>query len=99
MPKSESKSKSRSKPKPKHKPRTRPKPKPKARPKPRSWRVALLLSLFLGFFGADRFYIGRTRSAIVKLVTLSCFGVWWLTDFILIASDWRKDAWGRPLKH
>src|SRR4030043_427237 len=113
MPKSESKSKSRSKPKsepePRPKPRTKPKPKPKAKPgprpkpgpkpKPRSWRVALLLSLFLGFFGADRFYIGRTRSAIVKLVTLSCFGVWWLTDFILIASDWRKDAWGRPLKH
>ena len=113
MPKSESKSKSRSKPKsepePRPKPRTKPKPKPKAKPgprpkpgpkpKPRSWRVALLLSLFLGFFGADRFYIGRTRSAIVKLVTLSCFGVWWLTDFVLIASDWRKDAWGRPLKH
>jgi hypothetical protein len=113
MPKSESKSKSRSKPKsepePRPKPRTKPKPKPKAKPgprpkpgpkpRPRSWRVALLLSLFLGFFGADRFYIGRTRSAIVKLVTLSCFGVWWLTDFVLIASDWRKDAWGRPLKH
>ena len=113
MPKSESKSKSRSKPKsepePRPKPRTKPKPKPKAKPgprpkpgpkpRPRSWRVALLLSLFLGFFGADRFYIGRTRSAIVKLVTLSCFGVWWLTDFILIASDWRRDAWGRPLKH
>ena len=107
MPKSESKSKSRSKPKsepePRPKPRTKPKPKPKAKPgpkpRPRSWRVALLLSLFLGFFGADRFYIGRTRSAIVKLVTLSCFGVWWLTDFILIAGDWRRDAWGRPLKY
>jgi TM2 domain-containing membrane protein YozV len=80
-------------------PKSKSKTKPKTKPKPRSWRVALLLSLFLGFFGADRFYIGRTRSAIVKLVTLSCFGVWWLTDFILIASDWRKDAWGRPLKH
>jgi hypothetical protein len=115
MPKSKSKpepkSKIKPKPKPKPRPKLKPKPKPKLEakpkpkpktepgPKPRSWRVALLLSLFLGFFGADRFYIGRTRSAIVKLVTLSCFGVWWLTDFILIASDWRKDAWGRPLKH
>jgi hypothetical protein len=71
----------------------------KTMPEPKSWRVAFLLSLFLGPFGADRFYIGRTRSAVVKLVTLSCFGVWWLSDFILIASDWRKDAWGRPLKH
>jgi hypothetical protein len=109
MPTSKSTAKPRTKTKPKPRSTTKPKPKPKAkpgpkpkpgpRPKPRSWRVALLLSLFLGPFGADRFYIGRTRSAIVKLLTLSCFGVWWLTDFILIAGDWRKDAWCRPLKH
>ena len=67
--------------------------------KQKSWKVALLLSLFLGFFGIDRFYIGRTRSAIVKLLTCGMFGIWWLTDFILIASDYRKDAKGRPLKH
>ena len=71
----------------------------KPMPEPRSWRVALLLSIFLGFFGADRFYIGRTRSAIVKLLLLGGYGIWWLSDFILIASEWRKDAWGRPLKH
>ena len=68
-------------------------------PPEKSWLVALLLSLFLGFFGADRFYIGRTRSAIAKLVTLGCLGIWWLSDIILIASEYRKDAWGRPLKH
>ena len=67
--------------------------------KQKSWRVALLLSLFLGFLGVDRFYIGRTRSAIAKLLTCGCFGVWWLSDFILIASDYRKDAKGQPLKH
>ena len=91
--------KSKSKPTPKARLKPKPKPMPEPRPESRSWRVAFLLSLFLGPFGADRFYIGRTRSAIVKLVTVSCFGVWWLSDFILIASDWRKDAWGRPLKH
>ena len=68
-------------------------------PPEKSWHVALLLSFFLGFFGADRFYLGRTRSAIIKLITLGCFFVWWMSDFILIASDYRKDAWGRPLKH
>ncbi len=113
MPKTRSKVKSKTSARvtPKVKTRARRKPAPefellprpelslKKRPKPRSWRVALLLSLFLGPFGADRFYIGRTRSAIIKLVTLGCFGVWWLTDFIIIASDWRLDAWGRPLKH
>ena len=113
MPKSKSRRKPKTEfellPKPKLGRKRRPKPefellpKPKLsrkrRPKPRSWWVALLLSLFFGPFGADRFYIGRTRSAVIKLVTLSCFGVWWLTDFILIAGDWRRDAWGRPLKY
>jgi TM2 domain-containing membrane protein YozV len=65
----------------------------------KSWLVALLLSLFLGFCGADRFYIGRTRSAIVKLLIFGGFGVWWISDFVLIAGEYRKDAWGRPLKH
>jgi len=67
--------------------------------KQKSWWVALFLSIFLGFFGIDRFYIGRTRSGIVQLVTLGIFGVWWLSDIILIASDYRKDATGQPLKH
>jgi len=69
------------------------------KPKQHSWKVAFLLSLFLGFFGADRFYIGRTKSAIAKLLSVGGVGVWWLSDFILIASDWRKDADGQPLKH
>ena len=65
----------------------------------KSWLVALLLSMFLGFFGADRFYIGRTRSAIVKLLSFGGVGVWWLSDLILILSDYRKDAKGQPLRH
>jgi len=65
----------------------------------KSWRVALLLSLFFGFCGADRFYIGRTRSAIVKLFSFGGVGVWWLSDLILILSDYRKDAKGQPLRH
>jgi TM2 domain-containing membrane protein YozV len=88
-----------SKTKPRAKAKGGPKPKRGPRPKPRSWRVALLLSIFLGMFGADRFYIGRTRSGIAKAVTLGCFGVWWLSDLILIAGEWRLDAWRRPLKH
>ncbi len=66
--------------------------------KERSWYVALLLSIFLGYLGIDRFYIGRTRSAIVKMCTLGALGCWWLSDIILIAAEYRKDAWGRPLK-
>ena len=66
--------------------------------KQKSWWVALSLSLFLGFLGADRFYIGRTRSAIAKLLTCGGLGAWWLSDFILIITDYRKDARGQPLR-
>lgn len=67
--------------------------------KQKSWKVAFFLSLFLGFFGADRFYIGRYTSAVLKLISLGALGIWWLSDLILIASDYRKDAHGQPLKH
>ena len=67
--------------------------------KEKSWAMALFLSIFFGFFGADRFYIGRTTSAILKCCSLGALGIWWLSDIILIASDYRKDAKGRPLKH
>jgi len=97
----ENKAKTKSKPRAAVKPKEQSGPQPKKgpMPPPRNYKVALLLSIFLGPFGADRFYLGRTKSGIVKLVTLSCFGIWWLSDFILIAGDWRLDAWRRPLKH
>ncbi len=68
-------------------------------PAPRSWYIALLLAFFLGWFGADRFYIGRYKAGWLKLVTLGGLGVWWLLDIVLIASEYRKDRWYRPLVH
>ena len=39
---------------------------------PKSRGATVLLALFLGIFGAHRFYIGKTRTAIVMLI-LSIF--------------------------
>lgn len=54
--------------------------------------TALLLSIFLGGLGIDRFYLGYTGLGILKLLTAGGFGVWWLVDIILIACGSLKEA-------
>ncbi len=64
----------------------------------KDWLAALLLSIFLGQLGIDRFYLGYVGLGIVKLLTAGGCGIWWLVDVILIATDSLKDAKGRPLR-
>jgi TM2 domain-containing membrane protein YozV len=68
------------------------------KPPQREFLVALLLSIFLGQLGIDRFYMGYVGLGILKLITLGGCGVWWLIDVILIATKSLKDANGQPLK-
>jgi len=63
----------------------------------KEWIVALLLSVFLGHLGIDRFYLGYIGLGILKLITFGGCGVWWLIDLILIAADQLKSADGKPL--
>lgn len=60
--------------------------------------IALLFSIFLGYFGIDRFYMGQVGLGIGKLLTGGGCGVWWLIDIILIATRSSNDSAGRPLK-
>lgn len=48
--------------------------------------VALILSIFLGALGIDRFYLGYIGTGILKLITCGGFGIWWLIDLIMIAT-------------
>ena len=62
---------------------------------PRSRTIALVLAGVLGVFGAHRFYVGKTRSAVAQLLTLGGLGLWWLYDLIVVASGSFRDAEGR----
>lgn len=63
----------------------------------KSYMTALLLSIFLGGLGIDRFYLGYTGLGVVKLLTLGGCGIWALIDLVLIAMRKVPDADGRPL--
>ena len=63
----------------------------------KSWLVALLLSLFLGYWGVDRFYLGYGGLGLLKLFTFGGCGIWWLIDLISIATNSMLDSDGKPL--
>ncbi|WP_278570659.1 TM2 domain-containing protein [Prevotella melaninogenica] len=46
--------------------------------------LSILLSIFIGTLGVDRFYIGDVGLGIGKLLTGGGCGIWWLIDIFLI---------------
>lgn len=45
---------------------------------------ALLLCFFLGVFGIHRFYVGKTGTGILQILTLGGLGIWVLIDLVMI---------------
>ncbi|MDB5160294.1 MAG: hypothetical protein JWO99_557 [Candidatus Saccharibacteria bacterium] len=54
--------------------------------KSKNFIVALLLSIFLGGLGIDRFYLGSIGLGVLKLLTGGVFGILYIIDIILIAT-------------
>nr|XP_006822171.1 PREDICTED: TM2 domain-containing protein 1-like [Saccoglossus kowalevskii] len=72
------------------------------------YEVSVLLSIFLGMFGIDRFYLGYPAIGLLKFCTLGFFFLGQLIDVILIASqvvgpadgsEYIIDAFGARLIH
>ncbi|XP_028855680.1 TM2 domain-containing protein 1 [Denticeps clupeoides] len=71
-----------------------------------SYKVAVALSLFLGWLGADRFYLGYPALGLLKFCTVGFCGIGSLVDFMLISmqivgpsdgSDYIVDYYGARL--
>lgn len=64
----------------------------------RSRRTALILAIFCGILGLDRFYLGKYGTGIAKLMTLAGLGGWWLLDIAGLGNRITTDVDGLPLR-
>ena len=46
--------------------------------------TVLLLSIFIGYLGKDRIYVGDVGLGVLKMLTCGGVGIWWLIDLFLI---------------
>ena len=53
----------------------------------RDWLVTLLFSIFLGYLGIHRFYVGKIGTGILWLLTGGCLGIGALVAIIMIATE------------
>jgi TM2 domain-containing membrane protein YozV len=63
----------------------------------KSFLATWIFALLLGFFGVDRFYLGKVGTGILKLITFGGFGIWVLIDLVLVLTGAQRDKQGRKL--
>lgn len=65
----------------------------------RNFKTTWVLSLALGIFGVDRFYLGKVGTGLLKLFTFGGLGIWYVIDLILILTGATRDKQGRRLSN
>ena len=64
----------------------------------KDWTTTLLLCIFLGAIGVHRFYVGKTGSGILWLLTFGFFGVGAIVDLVSIITVKFTDSEGKIIK-
>ncbi len=64
---------------------------------PKRKKTALLLCIFLGWMGFHRFYVGKTSSGRLYLLTCGLMFLGVIVDIVLILTDSFEDRFGQPL--
>jgi TM2 domain-containing membrane protein YozV len=59
--------------------------------------IVSLLCFFFGFLGVHRFYMGKTISAVIMLLTLGGCGIWTLIDLVWVLSGKFRDKYDLPI--
>lgn len=60
---------------------------------PYNWIITLVLCVFLGLIGAHRFYIKKTETGLLMLITLGLLGIWVLTGKFKDENDLRIESY------
>jgi len=74
-----------------------PAPAPAPAGEGKDWLTTLLLCIFVGNLGVHRFYVGKTGSGVLWLLTLGICGIGTLVDLVMIIMGNFKDANGQDL--
>lgn len=61
--------------------------------------LAAILAFFFGIFGAHRFYVGKTMTAVIQLLTIGGLGIWSFIDFIIILFGQFTDSNGNKITY
>ncbi len=62
---------------------------------PKSKVTTILLCIFLGSLGVHRFYVGKTGTGVLMLLTMGCCGIMTLVDLVMIVSGSFTDSDGK----
>lgn len=65
---------------------------------PHSGVTAWILCIFLGWFGAHRFYVGKIGTGLLMLFTFGGLGIWYVYDYYSIPCRNFTDSQGRYLE-